>query len=482
MRLFTGGLGTETNTFSPIPTGVDDFMATRTLAEAPGVIYGSTIGVWAGLAAERGWETSFGLYAFAQPGGLTTRRAYEGLRDELLERLRAAMPVDLVLLFLHGAMVADGYDDCESDLVRRARAIVGPDALIGLELDLHCDILPQMVDDADLIVLFKEYPHIDVDDRARDLFALAAATLEGRIRPAMALYDCRLVGFMRPTQEPMRSFVDAMYAMEGRGGVLSVSLAHGFEYADVPSTGAYALAIADGDPALAARTAEALGRRLYALRREVTAVLPGLAEALDQALALPQGQGPVVVADSADNAGGGAPGDSTFALSELLARGVRDAALGMIYDPGAVQIAMAAGPGARLAIRLGGKLGPTSGPPLDLDVTVRGVIPAMIQHWPQREGALRIPCGDCAWLECAGIEIIVCSVRTQVFGTDVFTNFGIDPAAKRLLVVKSSQHFYAAYGPLAAHVLYAASPGALAGDLTTMPFRRIDKGKYPWAE
>jgi microcystin degradation protein MlrC len=174
MRLFTGGLGTETNTFSPILTAPGDFTVIREAGVAPEVIYGSTVEVWEGLAAERGWETQFGLYAWAQPGGITTRAAYETLRDELLERLAAALPVDVVLLFLHGAMVADGYDDCESDLVGRVRALAGP-AVIAVELDLHCDILPQMVEDADLIVTFKEYPHTDVDDRARELFALAAA-------------------------------------------------------------------------------------------------------------------------------------------------------------------------------------------------------------------------------------------------------------------------------------------------------------------
>lgn len=391
------------------------------------------------------------------------------------------LPVDVVLLFLHGAMVADGYDDCESDLVARVRAMVGRPAVIGLELDLHCDIAPQMVADADLIVTFKEYPHIDVDDRASELFALAAAAAEGRIRPAMALYDCRMLGFYRTTQQPMRSLVDWMYAQEQDSHVLSVSLAHGFEYADVPTTGSYALAVTDGDPDLAARTAEELGRRLYALRREVSGVLPSLTEAIGVALER-GGEGLAVVADSADNAGGGAPGDSTFALRELLERGVDGAGLAMIYDPGAVQIALAAGVGARLPLRLGGKLGPTSGDPLDLTVTVRGVIRGMVQHWPQREGAMAIPCGDCVWLECQGIDVIVGSVRTQVFGVDMFTNFGIDPATKRLLVVKSSQHFYGAYAPIAAAVHYAGSPGALASDLTTLPYRRIDRSKYPFSD
>jgi microcystin degradation protein MlrC len=480
MHLFVAGLGTETNTFTPIPTALNDFAVVGAIADVSTVFFGSTIALWAELAAARGWRTSFGGHAFAQPSGITTRAAYETLRDTLLTRLEAALPVDVVLLCLHGAMVADGYADCEGDLVRRVRALVGP-AVIGVELDLHCDIVPQMVEDADLIVTFKEYPHIDVDDRARELFTLAAAAAEGRITPTMARYDCRMIGFYRTTQEPMRSFVDWMSALEGAGGVLSVSLAHGFPYADVPTTGSYALAVTDGDAELAARTAAAIGQRLYDLRHDLIKVLPSFPEALDAALAL-RGAGPVVLADTADNTGGGAPGDSTFALRELLARGVANVGLALIYDPGAVRIAMAAGVGARLPLRLGGKLGPTSGDPLDLTVTVRGAITGMLQHWPQREGAIAIPCGDCVWLECAGVDIIVGSVRSQVFGSDLFSNFGIDPTTKRLLVVKSSQHFHAAYGPIAAAVLYAGSPGALAGDLTTLPFTQIDRGKYPFAD
>ena len=150
MRIFSGGIATETNTFSPIPTGLADFPVARTLDELAGILGGDAIRAWQRMTAERNWDFTFGLYSFAQPAGTTTRATYETLRDELLTRLRAAGPVDVVLLLLHGAMVADGYDDCETDLTQRVREIVGPKVKIGVELDLHCDIAQATVDATDV--------------------------------------------------------------------------------------------------------------------------------------------------------------------------------------------------------------------------------------------------------------------------------------------------------------------------------------------
>lgn len=490
MRVFIGGLGTETNTFSPIPTGLADFavvrpadVARRGWGALEEVIYGGSLLVYRQMAEARGWEVTFGLHAFAQPGGLTSRVAYETLRDELLAALEAALPVDIAAFFMHGAMVADGYDDCESDLLARIRSLVGPGCKVGALFDLHCDLTPASLDAADAIVLFKEYPHTDVKDRAAELFAIVADAALGRLTPAMALFDCRMVGgTYRTPLEPMRSFVDAMTAAEGQDGVLSVSLAHGFGWADVPSNGLYALAITDGDPAKAARVAEDTGRRFYALRHSASPRMPGLREALDEALSTPHGGKPVVVADRADNAGGGAPGDSTFVLRELLARGVENAGLALIWDPVAVRLATAAGVGAELALRLGGKIGPASGDPLDLKVRVLGVVTDLVQHWPQSSGTMPIPCGDAVCLRCDGVTVVVSSLRTQVMGTEVFTAFGVDLTDLRLIVVKSTQHFYAAFEPIAERVIYMDGPGTLTEDMTQLPFARVDQTKFPWVE
>src|SRR5690606_11075432 len=190
----------------------------------------------------------------------TVRAAYETMRDRILADLAKAGPVDAVLMFLHGAMVADGYDDCEADFVSRMRAQVGPKVRIGLELDLHAHIDQRLLDAADIIVFYKAYPHIDYSERAEDLFTLMRRTLAGEIEPVMALFDCKVMGLFPTTREgPMPQFVADMFAAEGQGGILSLSLNHGFPWADVPHAGAKMLAVADGDLALAQRTAEEFG-------------------------------------------------------------------------------------------------------------------------------------------------------------------------------------------------------------------------------
>lgn len=483
MRVFVAGISTETNTFSPMPTGLADFTVLRpadltdTGQPASEAVL---IHLFRRRTHERGWDFVFGLYAGAEPAGLTVRPAYEALRDEMLDALRAALPVDIVLMPLHGAMVADGYDDCETDMIRRVRAIVGPDAKIGVELDLHCDVTPEMIELADAIVIFKEYPHTDIADRAEELFTIIADAAEGKTRPTMALYNCHMIGMYLTPFEPMRGFVDSMMAREGQDGVLSLSLAHCFPWADVPTCGATMLAITDNDPALAARVAEEFGQRFFALRHALALPTLPMDAALDKALSL-EGQ-PIVIADQADNPGGGAPSDSTFVLRALLERGVQNAAVAMLWDPIVVRLATAAGEGATLDVRLGGKMGPMSGDPLDLRVTVTKVMPDLAQEWPQQDGVIRMTCGDAVALRCNGVDIVVNTIRGQVFSPDVFSRMGIDPLSRRLLVVKSTQHFYAGFAPIAAHIIYMAAPGAIAPLFRDIPYQRVDRHKFPWVD
>lgn len=477
MRLFIASLGTETNTFSPLPTGRRTFEETLVMREAS---RGSThfaavpVGTWRRLGEADGHTVVESLSAFAQPGGRTVRSVYEAFRDEILADLAAAGAVDAVLLFLHGAMVADGYDDCEGDLIRRCRAVVGPRVPIGVELDLHCHLTAAMVDHATAIVTYKEYPHVDIGHRAADLYRLTTAAARGEVRPTSALFDCRMIGMFRTPIPPMRGFVDRMTALEGRDGVLSVSLGHGFPWGDVADVGARMLVITDDDPAAAARLAEALGRELFAMRDAT--LVPHLTpdEAIDRALAA--GAGPVVLADVADNAGGGAPSDSTFVLRRLLERGVRDAAVGCFWDPLAVRLCAEAGPGAAFDLRLGGKCGPVSGAPLDLRVRVRQVVPRLLQSGLSGGQS---DFGEAVWIETEGIDVVATALRSQVFAPDAFGNLGLDVRRRRLVVVKSTQHFYAAFAPIAREVLYVATPGAIAPDFARIPYTKRTTPFWP---
>ena len=220
------------------------------------------------------------------PAGITLRPVYESLRDEILDDLRAAMPVDAVLLIMHGAMVAQGYDDCEGDLAERVRQIVGEDVPVGVELDLHCHLTQQLIEHADAVVTFKEYPHVDPPDRAIELFDIIAGAAEGRTRPVTSMYDCRMIGFYPTTRQPIKNFVDKMKSLEGKDGVLSVSLGHGFPWGDVADTGTRVLVVTDNRPDEGAELAKSLGEEFFGMRATAQPNFRSVDDALDEALTI----------------------------------------------------------------------------------------------------------------------------------------------------------------------------------------------------
>lgn len=482
MKIFVATLGTETNSFSPLPTGHRAFEETAlfrgNLRNEPETFINIANKTWQALAEADGDEVVQSLIAFAQPGGRTVRRVYEALRDEIIRDLKAAGPVDLVLLFLHGAMMADGYDDCESDLLERVREVAGPEAVIGAEIDLHCHLSEQLLAFADAIVLFKEYPHTDVAERAKELYRICRNTRHGLIRPTMALHDCRMLGFWRTSQPHVRHLIDRMVEMERRPGVLSVSFAHGFPYGDTDRVGAKTLAVTDGDPILARHVAQEIGRAVWNMRNRIGEEYCNADDALDRALS--GAGGPYVLADTADNAGGGAPSDSTFVLRRILERGITDVAAGCYWDIGAARICMEAGPGSVINLRFGGKCGPMSGDPIDLRVTVKACNPDL---WQTGLDGLRAHVGQAVRVQAeGGIDIVLNTIRTQVYGPDVFTQLGIDVLAKKIILLKSTQHFYAAFAPIAKEVLYLDAEGALVRDVQKLPYQHVTRPLWPLVE
>ena len=478
MKLLLASLFNETNTFSPIPAGDGAFEAklvTRRPTEVPPVPCTVPLHIWREMGTAKGWQVVDSLAAWAQPAGLVPQRTYAAFRDEILADVARERP-DILMLSMHGAMVTDACDDCEGDLMARARAILGPDAIIALEIDPHCHLTPQMLEAATLIVCFKEYPHTDIADRARDLFALTADAAEGVTRPVMRDFDCRMVS-MYPTQTPlMRGFVDAMIAAEGRDGVLSLSLAHGFPYGDTAVTGTRMLAICDGDAAQAAAVARDFGQRMLEMRAALRICWPDIDTALDRVASATAF--PVVLADTADNAGGGAPSDSTFMLEAVLARGMKDVALAVYWDPVLVGMCRDAGVGARMRVRIGGKQSAASGRPVDLDVTVRAIRENMVQAF----GSTPSPFGTGVWLEADGVHLVINDSRTQCLHPTLFTDLGLDPALMKAVVVKSSNHFYAGFAPIAAEVIHVATPGTLSADFAALPLIKRDPVYWPRVE
>ncbi|MDX6751813.1 M81 family metallopeptidase [Geminicoccaceae bacterium 1502E] len=481
MRLFVAALGTETNTFSPIPTGLESFreylwFPAGEHPEEPRFFTGPLVAARRRAAREEGLTVIEGLSAFAAPAGNTSSQAWATLRDQVLDQIRAAMPLDIVLFSLHGAMVADGEEDCEGDLLARARALVGPDVVVAAELDLHCHLTPRMLESSDFLVFYKEYPHTDTYARAEELVDLALRTARKEIRPVMRTFDCRMIATMHTTREPVQGFVRRMEALEGKHGVLSVSLIHGFPWADVEHQGAQVLVVTDGDPEGAARLAARLGREVRELRGDTAAAMLGHEEGVARALAMEGG--PIVLADTSDNAGGGAPSDSTHLLRLLLERGVQGAALGPLWDPVAVSFCQLAGVGSRVRLRLGGKVAPVSGAPLD----VEGEVLHLARDGRQRFSGGWTQLGDVAAVRIGGVDVLINAVRTQGFDPALFTAHGISLADKKIVVVKSAQHFYANFAPVAREVLWLDGPGALSQDFAKLPYTRVKRPIWPLDE
>jgi len=478
VRVFVAALATETNTFSPIVIDRRAFEAslyappgqhpeTPTLCTAP-------LTVGRRVCAEKGWTLIEGTAAWADPAGLIARGTYEGLRDEILGQLSEALPVDAVVLGLHGAMVAQGYTDPEGDLLARIRALVGPDIPVCAELDPHSHLTARRVAAADVFVAFKEFPHTDFVDRAEDLWRITVDMLEGRIRPVMSVFDCRMIDVFPTSRQPMRDVVDRMMMAERDvEGLLSLSVIHGFMAGDVPEMGTKVIAVTDGNPALGHAIAERLGRELFANRGRHLPPALTPQEAVARALAAPAG--PVVIADMWDNPGGGTAGDSTVLLHELMAQGATGVAIGTIWDPVAVSLCFAAGEGAVIPLRFGAKSAPHTGNPVDATIRVMALNATAEMGF----GESVVPFGPAARISFGGMEVILNTVRAQGFDPSLFTALGLDPTRQRVLVIKSTNHFHASFAPIASEILYCSAGRPYPNDPATNPYRHVRRDIWP---
>ena len=483
MRIFTASFATETNTFSPVPTDRASFEAA--FYAAPGAhpetptLCSSPMVVLRRRAQQEHIDLVEGTATWAEPGGLLQRAAYEELRDEILGQLHAALPVDAVVLGLHGAMVAQGYDDCEGDLLERIRGIVGPDVLVACELDPHSHLTAKRVQNADILAAFLEFPHTDFYERGEHVVDLALRTLRGEIRPVMSTFDCRMVDIYPTSREPIRSFVDRIKALQGRDGVLSVSFIHGFMAGDVPEMGSQILVVTDGDAEKGEALARSLGLELFAMRGTTAMTMLSTADGLDKAAALvAKNPGrPVVIADVWDNPGGGVAGDGTLILRQMVDRGMQDVAVATVWDPIAVNFCRAAGEGARIVLRFGGKAGPDGGAPIDATVEV---IKAVAEGW-QSFGASRVTLGPAALVRLAGtsIHVILNTNRTQTFEPDIFSNLGLDPLGQRVLLIKSTNHFYAGFAPIASEIVYIDAGAPYPSNPRVTDYRKMTRPLWP---
>ncbi|MFZ4748492.1 MAG: M81 family metallopeptidase [Sphingomonas sp.] len=479
MNVFLASLLAETNSFAVCPTGYGAFeeqgirRRTEDIADPMGIL--PAIEAVREAAVQQGVTLVEGLCAAAQPMGPVVHAAYIQLRDELLDGLKAALPVAGVFLMLHGAMTTDDIDDCEGDLLVAVRKVVGPAVPIGVSLDPHCHLTRQMGETTDIIVAYKEYPHTDIAETAVKTFNLMVAAARGEITPCLGVHDCRMMGLWPTTEGPMAGFVDRMRVCEAELGVLSVSLGHGMAYGDVAEAGSKLWVLTDGDKDRGHALARQLAHELYEIRESIGTHFTSLDEALDH-LADWNGEHPMVLADVADNPGGGAMGDSTFVLRGLIDKGLERVALGGLWDPGAVQICREAGEGATFVMRLGGKTGGLSGSPVDVRATVMRVLD---EHWQDDFGS-RAALGPSAWVRTEGnIDIVLISRRQQVLGIDLFTSLGIDLRGLCGVAVKSMHHFKHSFGASIGTIVYVDTPGLMRTDFESIPFRHRSTDYWP---
>jgi microcystin degradation protein MlrC len=474
MRIFFASFATETNTFSDIPTTLASFEEVGIQRGADAVGERSPLGAeLKRLASADGHEVIGGLTAAAQPAAPMQAETYAALSGEICERLQAAGPVDIVILFLHGAMASQDNLDCEGDLLQRLRTIAGPQVVIGAVLDPHAHLTPKMIAHADYLIFVKEYPHTDVPDRLRDLYRLSVATRRGLVKPVKSVHDCRMISIWPTQLQPMRALVDRMVQLETLQDVLNVSFVHGFPWGDTPDTGAKVLVTTNGHAEVGRELARQLADEIWSIRDRTG--MPTIPVARGIQMLLEAGEGPIVLADVADNCGGGAPGDSTYMLEAALKAGVRDTVFSSIYDPGAVAACHKVGVGGMLNLRIGGKVSRYSGQPVDLRVQVKGLARDVHTLFAGE----RWPVGDTAWIAAENLDIILNSARTQTFAPDMISHLGLDPTTRKGIVVKSTNHFYAAFSKIAKVIAHVATPGALTPDFANIPYSVFRKPYWP---
>jgi microcystin degradation protein MlrC len=385
-----------------------------------------------------------------------------------------------VLLELHGAMVVEQIDDADGDLVAAVREAVGPHRPIVFTQDLHGNHTRRRVEQADALVGYDTFPHVDMAERGLEAAGIIAGTVRGEIRPVSAIRPLPLfwsTSRQVTAQPPMNEVIQRVHEMERRDGVICITVATGFPWADVPDVGSSVVAVADGDRQLAQRTADELGDWIWQRRERWVAPPVSVTEALEQGEAL--GRYPIILADHADNTGGGSPGDSTEVLRTFLSRGLRDAVLLYLVDPQVAEQAHAAGVGSRLRVSLGGKSAPVQGPPVEGEAEVKALSDGTFRFDGPMFAGLDGSLGRTAWLQMEGVAVVVVSGREQPFDTALARSLGIDCRAMKYIALKSAAHFRAAFEPFAGSIHNVDAAGIHTHRFNELRYRKRTRPVYP---
>lgn len=487
-RIAVGGFQHETNTFAPSPA---DYAAFESGGGWPGLCVGEALlptlsganipagGAFAAFHAAG--NSTVGLaWAAASPSDRVTRDAYERIAGEIITRLSKALPVDGVYLDLHGAMVAAHFDDGEGELLARVRHVVGDKVPVVVSLDLHANVTRQMFAQADGMVIYRTYPHIDMAEtgaRAAQLLMQMLAT--GR-RPAKRFHTFDyLTGI--PSQcsfiEPCQSIYALLDTLEKRSGV-SLSFAPGFPMADFAECGMSICGYGTDERALDFAMAE-LRARIEEAEKEFALELFSPAEAIRRAMQTGAIGLPTVLADTQDNPGAGGNGDTTGLLAALLAIKPQDAVLGMMIDPPAAKFAHEVGRNNTAEFSIGALSG------------VAGIEAVRARFRVEALGAgnfigtgpfyrnFKMHMGPMAALrsvDAPGVRVVLATTKCQTADQEMFRHVGIEPKTQRIVAVKSSVHFRADFGPIAKEVLVVKAPGPALADPAEFDWKKLRKG------
>ena len=485
MRIAVAGFQHETNTFAPMRAHYEDFVKRDAW---PGLTRGAAvldtfdgmnlpIAGFMGAARAAGQALTPVLWCSAEPSSFVTRDAFERITGMLCEGLAESAPYDAVYLDLHGAMVAEHFEDAEGEVLRRVREVTGAALPLVASLDLHANVTPAMVEHADALAVFRTYPHVDMADTGARAYRLLERLLDGA-RLAKAY---RQVPYLTPLSaqctrdEPNRSLYRYVESLDAAD--LSVDYACGFPPADIRDCGASVVAFGPAAAKVEAAADRLLARLLAAEARFDNALLSPQ-EAVRAAM--DSGTGPVVIADVQDNPGAGATSDTTGLLEALVRGGARGAVLALLHDPEAAAQAHRAGRGSTIAADLGGKLGTVGAAPWRGRFRVAALGDGRFTCTGEMYRGAHTELGPTALLEVAdapcGVKVVVGSERFQCLDQAIFRHVGVEPCEQRILVVKSTIHFRADFDSIAARTLLAAAPGAHPCTLHGLGYRRLRPG------
>jgi microcystin degradation protein MlrC len=491
VRLLIAMMKHETNTFSPVPTLLTRF------GHGPGPLYGKAaidafcgtgtgLGAYLDLAEREAAEIVLPIAAGASPSGPVEDGAYAHITDTICEAA-ARGGLDGIMLDLHGAMVTQSLEDGEGEFLKRLRAI-DPVTPIAVSLDMHANLYDAMIANATVVAGYRTYPHIDTYETAKLAGEILLRAIRGEVKPVMAWRnEPMLPHVMRQGTDdhPNKELQHRCAAMSAEGA-LAASLFTGFPHADITNAGLSAVVVTDGDRKLAEELRDELLGRAWVEREAFVYKIEPLQQSVARAKAIPPGQpgeGPIVLLDHYDNCASGGTMDTTTVLAEIVRQGLEDVAAFAIYDPEAVQQAIAAGIGARVTLSIGGKIKmpaiPTESPPLTVTGTVKTISNGRYKNrGPMGRGAA-MDMGATVVLDTGAAEIVLISRHVEPSDLNCLSSLGIDPLQKRYVMLKSRIHWRAGLGPMAKAVVECAGVGVCTSDYGQLKFEKVRRPIYP---